>query len=184
MSADTFTLSSLVCSSILHPNLLSFMYIRYYIFVFFVLSSSRSAFLYLAMGELQPRGLQCQPAPLPSASSACAPHHCVMSSPLKGSAVVAGLSFSALHHRVRVINTILHRIAACYCYLCKNMVLLQEDKQNLTVDYWYLSRYSNLFSSVGALLCSCFSWVKRLPGHKRMKHGHRYMWLMVKYIQR
>lgn len=54
------------------------------------------------------------------------------------------------NHHVRVLNTILHRKTASYCYLYKIMILMFQDKLN--VDMWYPSCYSYLFSSVDALI--------------------------------
>lgn len=61
-------------------------------------------------------------------------------------------------HHVRVLNTILHRATASYCYLYKAVVLLYK----LNAYMWNPSCYSDLFSSVDAL-SNGFTWVKILP---------------------
>lgn len=106
-------LSSLVCSSMLYPNLIyvvPYIHVRYYFFILFitlkpVLFSLKCAVLQVTMGELSIARVSQSVYSVPYLflSYACIPLH-PMSPLLKASAILPGLYFSTLYHCVRVVK--------------------------------------------------------------------------------
>ena len=129
---------SLVCSFRLHPNILylvPFLYVRYIsLFSLFPLKSGSSSFR--SASPLIDRGWITYSEEVSSASLCPISYHpCQYSSTpcsvfplLKASAIVPGLYFSMLHHGVSHKYLTLHGLIACYFYLYKALVVLEEDK--------------------------------------------------------
>lgn len=137
------SLSSLVCNSTLHlifVYMVAFMGIRYYFFVLFV--TPKTSFVQLqvcisltdADNFVLPGDHGCKQLakPVPHLFSSCA---CI---PLATSYVSASpglcyytrlLYFSIQSHYISGKYLVLYRITACYCYLCKTVVVPHTNKK-------------------------------------------------------
>lgn len=126
-------LSSWVCTATLNLILLHmvcFTYVRCFLLLFLlsclslkpVLPSSRSAFIYLTIGELLPT----VGSPVPDGIAQCwTPQHLILCPHFP----IAGLCFSTQHHYVSHKHPILHRITVCNYCVHKAMIVSSEDKQ-------------------------------------------------------
>jgi len=132
-----FTLSSLFCTSTLHPKVLCmfpfvsvtslFSLLRLKV----VLPSSRSVYCYLTTDVLLivvgSSVAMCALSFIKPCLCFAAAHP--VSPLLKSSAVTLGLYFSTLYHCVSHTYLILHRITAYSCYLCITVCIIQRQKK-------------------------------------------------------